>query len=443
MPPPPPNPPPPPPAAAATAAEPAELVGAARERRGVVGTVADREDAHAPAGGLFRRGLRVDPPVVRAVGEHDDHVVGVAGAAVAGDGRAGRRDRRVDLGDGVERGQDALADGGAERGGQAAERADQLPGVRGGRDEDDGGAREGDEADVRAARLGLDESGGRLLGGGDPVRLHVRGAHGAGDVQGEHDRRGRRRDRHGRLRAGGTDREHGQAKRQERCGDAPPPARAAGHGRPDERDRGHPDHGAPAPAPCQPPGREHQRNDEEREQRPRPGEGHSDHPARTDDGEHGARGEQREGQGDERAGQRQRLVGDGEPQVDGRGDPVELARVRCGMVRAAGGLRDRLEGGHVERGEQVVAVDVDGGARGGADPDGVDVHAGLLGHRGGRVGAGIGTRAAGGPGFVLPVGEQHDRGRGPVADVRRAAVAADGDRFVRDRGQRGEDRVAE
>ena len=124
-------------------------------------------------------------------------------------------------------------------------------------------------------------------------------------------------------------------------------------------------------------------------------------------------------------------------QVDRRGDPVELARVRGGMVRAAGGLRDRLEGGRVERGEQVVAVDVDGGARGGADPDGVDVHAGLLGHRGGRVGAGVG--AGRGPGFVLPVGEQHDRGRRPVADVRRAAVAAEGDRLVRDRGQRGED----
>ena len=68
-------------------------------------------------------------------------------------------------------------------------------------------------------------------------------------------------------------------------------------------------------------------------------------------------------------------------QVDRRGDPVELARVRRRMVRAAGGLRDRLERGLVERGEQVVAVDVDGGARGGADPDGVDVHAGLLGDR--------------------------------------------------------------
>ncbi len=279
----------------AHAAEPAELCGAARERRGVIGAVADREDAHAPAGGLLRRGLRVDPPVVRAVGEHDDHVVGVAGAAVAGDGRAGRRDRPVDLGDGVERGQNALADGGAERGSEATERAEQLLGVRGGRDEDDGGAREGDEADARAARLGLDESGGRLLGGGDPVRLYVRGAHGARDVQGEHNRRGRRRDWHGRLRAGGTDRKHGKTKRQQRCGDAPPPARAARHGGPDERDRGHPDHGAPAPAPCQPPGGEHQRNDEEREQRPRPGEGHSDHPARTGYGEHGARGEQREG----------------------------------------------------------------------------------------------------------------------------------------------------
>src|ERR1700722_3964474 len=102
------------------------------------------------------------------------------------------------------------------------------------------------------------------------------------------------------------------------------------------------------------------------------------------------------------------------------------------MVHATGGLRNRFEGGFVERGEQVVAIDVDGGARGGADPDGVDVYAGLLGDRGRRVGAAVGPGSgafAAGPGLVLPVGDQHDRAGGPGADVRRAAVAPDGDRF--------------
>ena len=75
-------------------------------------------------------------------------------------------------------------------GGEPAERAEQLLRVRGGRDEDDGGTREDDDADARAARLRLDEVARRLLGGGDPVGLHVRGAHRAGDVEGEHDRRG-------------------------------------------------------------------------------------------------------------------------------------------------------------------------------------------------------------------------------------------------------------
>ena len=49
-------------------------------------------------------------------------------------------------------------------------------------------------------------------------------------------------------------------------------------------------------------------------------------------------------------------------------------------------------------------------------------------------GGGVGAGTAAGCAAVPAVGEQHDRGRGPVADVRRAAVAADGDRFVRDRG---------
>ena len=41
----------------------------------------------------------------------------------------------------------------------------------------------------------------------------------------------RRGDGHGRLRPGGADREHGEPERQQRRGNAPPPARAAGQGR--------------------------------------------------------------------------------------------------------------------------------------------------------------------------------------------------------------------
>src|SRR5215468_1457290 len=158
----------------------------------------------------------------------------------------------------------------------------------------------------------------------------------------------------------------------------------------------------------------------------------SDHPTRPENREHGACGEQREGQGDERAGQGQLLVRDGEPQVDRRGDAVELAGVRGGVVRAAGGTRDRLEGVLVERGVQAIAVNIDGGPGGGADTDGVDMDARLLGERGGR-------SQAGSPALVLPVGEHHDRGRGPVADARRGATALDGQRLARDRGQRGDD----
>lgn len=46
------------------AAEPADLRRAARKRRRIVCAVPDREDAHAPACRLPRRGLRVDPLVV-------------------------------------------------------------------------------------------------------------------------------------------------------------------------------------------------------------------------------------------------------------------------------------------------------------------------------------------------------------------------------------------
>ena len=81
-----------------------------------------------------------------------------------------------------------------------------------------------------------------------------------------------------------------------------------------------------------------------------------------------------------------------------RGDAVEFVRVRRGMVSAAGRLRDRLERGLVKRGEQVVAVGVHRGARGGAYADRVDVHPGLLGDRGGGGGVGNAGRAAAGPG---------------------------------------------
>src|SRR5262249_14462433 len=109
----------------------------------------------------------------------------------------------------------------------------------------------------------------------------------------------------------------------------------------------------------------------------------SDHPARSEDGEHGACGEKRKSQRDERAGQGDMPVCDGEPEVDRRGDAVELAGVRGGVVRAAGGVRDRLEDVLVERGVQAIAVNLDGSPGGGGGADGVGMDARPLGARGG------------------------------------------------------------
>ena len=157
---------------------------------------------------------------------------------------------------------------------------------------------------------------------------------------------------------------------------------------------------------------------------------------------------------DDGTGQRQRLVGDGEPQVDRRGDAVELAGARRRVVGAAGRLRDRLERVRVKRGEQVVAVGADRGARGGAHADGIDVYLGLLGDRGGGAGdggagagpcAGVARAVAGreSGAAVLPVGQHHDRGRRPVADVRRVAARVERDRPCGDRGKRGENGQSE
>ena len=138
---------------------------------------------------------------------------------------------------------------------------------------------------------------------------------------------GLRRDRHGGLRARRADAEHGQPEQQQRRGDEPAPAVAAREGRADERDRGHAHRPAAAPAPRPPPGRDHQRDGQQGQQGPRPGQRHSDHPPRSDNGEDGARGEKHQGQGDERARERQPLARGGEPELDRRGDAVQLAGV--------------------------------------------------------------------------------------------------------------------
>ena len=96
----------------------ADLRGVADHRRRRRGAEADRVDAQPAGGGLLGRGLRLDALGVRAVGEHDDDVRRVrASSRVAGDARAGPRDRRVDVRDRVDRGEDRLPDRGSPGGG--------------------------------------------------------------------------------------------------------------------------------------------------------------------------------------------------------------------------------------------------------------------------------------------------------------------------------------
>ncbi len=107
-------------------------------------------------------------------------------------------------------------------------------------------------------------------------------------------------------------------------------------------------------------------------------------------------------------------------QIDRRGDPVELGGVGRGVVRAARRLGDVREVVGVERRLDLVAVDVDGCAVRGADPDGLDVDPGRL-RGGGRRVRGVGVAV------VASVAEQHDGRRTPVTDG--------GDGSVRTRSQ--------
>ena len=169
----------------------------------------------------------------------------------------------------------------------------------------------------------------------------------------------------------------------------------------------------------------HDRDDQQRHQRPRPAERHHTSLPGPYAGQQRAGAQQRERDGDEPAGQRYVLLGHRQPEVDGGGDAVELRSVGGRVVAAAGGLRDGGQPLGIQSRVQLEAVDLDGRAVGRAYADGLDVYAGVLGDR--RCGRHRVAAAA----LVLTVGEQHDGRRAPVPDVRQLAVLADRDRTCR------------
>ncbi len=147
-----------------------------------------------------------------------------------------------------------------------------LSAVGGTRTHGDTGER--DQADLRTVVLGLDEVAGCLLGGGQTVRRDIGRAHRTGLVDGQQDRRGVRGHQHARLRPGRADAEHHQAGREQPERDATPPRRPVGQRRPDQRDAGHPQRRTAA-APAHPPARrQQQRERQQRDQGPRPVQGH-------------------------------------------------------------------------------------------------------------------------------------------------------------------------
>ena len=113
--------------------------------------------------------------------------------------------------------------------------------------------------------------------------------------------------------------------------------------------------------------------------------------------------------------------------------PLSCDASDAGWYDAACRLGDRREGVVVERGLNAIAVDLDRRAVSRADPDGFDVHPGVL--RSGRR-----HRCRVGVALIAAVGEQHDRRRTPVAESRHGAVLADRHRLAGDGRQRGEDR---
>ena len=189
-------------------------------------------------------------------------------------GRAGRvllharGDRRVDLGDRVDRLEDRAADRRAPTGRQRRDDVEQHLLVVGRRLDDLREAGERDDADLHAAVLVLDERRGGLLGGDEPVRRDVGRAHAARHVHREDDGRPTARDRDDGRRPG--DRED-QARRA-RAGTA----RTAGAGgsatsagrRADERQAREPDAGPSASQRPDPNDDEHRQGDEEHQQAP-------------------------------------------------------------------------------------------------------------------------------------------------------------------------------
>ena len=166
-----------------------------------------------------------------------------------------------------------------------------------------------------------------------------------------------------------------------------------------------------APAPQAPPVRPEERgNDEQRQERERPGERHLRSPART----RAIESDRAEREEEPAGGREQRrhlawLLDGLELEVDRLVDPGQRRGVARLVVGAVGGVGDLLQQVCVECRRDAEAVDLDDGSLLRADADRVDADAG--GRRD------LGERQRVGARRVLPVGEQDDRRRAEEADV--------------------------
>ena len=110
--------------------------------------------------------------------------------------------------------------------------------VGGGRLDQLGVPGEGDDADLRARLLALDERQGGRLGGLQAAGLNIGLAHAARDVEGEDDRRLAGRHAHDLHRAGQRDDQAGQRQEEQGKGQMAPQPRIAGQRRAHQRQAG-------------------------------------------------------------------------------------------------------------------------------------------------------------------------------------------------------------
>ena len=194
-----------------------------------------------------------------------------------------RRDALVDLGDGIERGEDRAADGRPATGGQARDDVEQDLLVVRRRLDDLGEPGERDDPDLGARTLALDERRRRGLRGEQSVGRDVGRAHAPRHVHREDDGRlaGRQADdvhRPGHGDREGADREHEQRERQ-----VAPDPRGAGRRLADQRKTGIPQPGTSAPQVPDPDGDQDRHQAEQQEERRRQQVRHGSRPSQARD----------------------------------------------------------------------------------------------------------------------------------------------------------------